>query len=155
MYRSDRSRRPRYKFVRFLSRCGSGHWAHKLYTSITACIEGFCDVKKGVGNAIKSTNFISKFCTLKSVIKLKHFLLCHSLFLEKFEFDYTFQGAKFANKICTFYSIFYTLFYITKFFYAGCVYNCQTHPHFWQKLKEPLMPSLLVSSHQLQHAVGL
>jgi hypothetical protein len=24
---------------------------------------------------------------------------------EKFEFNYTFQGTKFANKICTFYSI--------------------------------------------------
>jgi hypothetical protein len=92
---------------------------------ITACIEGFFDVKKGVENAIKSTNFISKFCTLKSVIKLKLFLLCHSLFLEKFEFNYTFQGAKFANKICTFYSIFYTLFYIKKSFYAGC--GCDRH----------------------------
>jgi hypothetical protein len=40
---------------------------------LTACIEGFFDVKKGVENAIKSTNFISKFCTLKSVIKLKLF----------------------------------------------------------------------------------
>jgi hypothetical protein len=39
---------------------------------------------------------------------------------EKFKFNYTFQGAKFANKICTFYSIFYTLFYIKKSFYAGC-----------------------------------
>jgi hypothetical protein len=86
----------------------------------TACIEGFFDVKKGVENAIKSTNFISNFCTLKSVIKLKLFLLCHSLFLEKFEFNYTFQGAKVANKSCTFYCIFYTLFYIKKSFYAGC-----------------------------------
>jgi hypothetical protein len=87
----------------------------------TACIEGFFDVKKGIENAMKSTNFMSKFCTLKNVIKLKLFLLCHSLFLEKFEFNYTFQGAKFANEFCTFHSIFYTLFYIKKSFYAGCV----------------------------------
>jgi hypothetical protein len=39
---------------------------------------------------------------------------------EKFEFHYTFQGTKFANEICTFYSIFYTLFCLKKSFYAGC-----------------------------------
>jgi hypothetical protein len=97
--------------------------AGKGTVAITACIEGFFDVKKGVENAIKSTNFISKFCTLKSVIKLELFSLCHSLFLENFEFNYTFQGAKFANKICTFYGIFYTLFYIKKSFYAGCAWT--------------------------------
>ena len=58
--------------------------------SNTACVEGFFEVEKGIENAIKSTNFNSKFCTLKSVMKLKLFLLCHSLPLDKFEFNYTF-----------------------------------------------------------------
>ena len=59
-------------------------------TDNTACIEEFFEAEKGIENAIKSTNFISKFCTLKSVMKLKLFLLCYSLFLDKFEFNYTF-----------------------------------------------------------------
>jgi hypothetical protein len=94
----------------------------------TAHIEGFFEVEKGIENAIKSTNFISKFCTLKSIIKLKLIPLCHSLFLEKFEFNHTPQGTKSANKTCTFYGIFYTLFYLKKPFYAGCVSNYSSDP---------------------------
>ena len=36
---------------------------------------------------------------LESVMKLKLFLLCHSLNAEKFEFYYTFQGTEFGNGI--------------------------------------------------------
>jgi hypothetical protein len=57
---------------------------------VTACLEGFFEAEKGMENVIKSTKFISKICALKRVIRLKLFLLCHSLFLEKFEFNYTF-----------------------------------------------------------------
>jgi hypothetical protein len=52
-------------------------FASSRTSSVTACIEGFFGVEKGIENAIKSTNFISKFCTLKSIIKLKLFPLCH------------------------------------------------------------------------------
>jgi hypothetical protein len=41
--------------------------------NITASINEFFEVKKGIENAIKSTKFITKFCTLKSVIKLELF----------------------------------------------------------------------------------
>ena len=45
-----------------------------------------------------------------SVMKIKLFLMCLSLFLEKFNFYYTFQGTKYANGICSFYTIFNILF---------------------------------------------
>ena len=32
-----------------------------MLSDFTACIEGFFEVEKGIENAIKSTNFISKF----------------------------------------------------------------------------------------------
>ena len=45
----------------------------------TGCIKGFFEVEK----VQQITNSISKFCALESVIKVKIFLLCHSLFLKK------------------------------------------------------------------------
>jgi len=51
---------------------------------------------------MKTRNFITKFSALKSVIKFKLFLLCHSLSAERFEFYYTFQGTKFGNEISSF-----------------------------------------------------
>jgi hypothetical protein len=39
---------------------------------------------------LKVQILLAKSCTLKSVIKLELFLLCHLSFLEKFEFNYTF-----------------------------------------------------------------
>ena len=46
--------------------------------------------------------------------------MCLSLFLEKFNFHYTFQGKKYANGICSFYTIFNILFCFKKPFYAPC-----------------------------------
>ena len=66
------------------------------------------------------TNPIGKFYTLKSVIELKIPLLCHSLFLEIFDFDYPFQDIEFANGICSFHCIFYIVFHSRKLFYAPC-----------------------------------
>ena len=63
-----------------------------LLISPTGCIKGFFEVGKSVENDIKTTNPISIFCALKSVMKFKLPLLCHSLFLEKYNFYYTFQG---------------------------------------------------------------
>ena len=67
---------------------------------------------------MKTTNPIGKFYVLKTVIKLKLFLLCHSLFLEIFEFLSSIQGIEFANGICSFHYIFYIVFYPRKLFYA-------------------------------------
>ena len=36
---------------------------------------------------------------------------------EKFKFNHTFQGIEFANGICSFHCIFYTVFYLRKLFY--------------------------------------
>ena len=58
--------------------------------AITGCIEEFFEVEKYVENGIKTTNSISIFCALESVMKVKLFLICLSLFLEKFNFYYTF-----------------------------------------------------------------
>jgi len=40
---------------------------------------------------------------------------------EKFEFHYTFQGTEFGNGICSFHSIFFTVFCPRKPFCAPCV----------------------------------
>jgi len=58
---------------------------------------------------MKITNSISKFCILKSVMNVKVFWESWMAQQEKFNFHYTFQGTKFANGICNFHSIFYTL----------------------------------------------
>ena len=87
---------------------------------ITGCIKGFFEAEKYVENGIKTTDSISIFCALKSVIKVELFLMCLSLFLEKFNFHYTFQGKKYANGICSFYTIFDILFCFKKPFYAPC-----------------------------------
>ena len=58
----------------------------------TGYIKGFFEVGKSVENDIKTTSPISVFFALKSVMKFKLLLLCHSLFLEKYNFYYTFQG---------------------------------------------------------------
>src|SRR6201994_2301552 len=89
----------------------------------TGCITGFSGVEKCMENAMKITNFIGKFCALKSVMKIKLFLLCHSLLLGKFDFYYTIQGTEFANEICNFHSIFHTLLHPRKFCYAPCVWR--------------------------------
>ena len=47
--------------------------------------------------------------------------MCLSIFLEKLNFHYTFQGAKYANGICSFYTIFNILFCFKKPFYVPCV----------------------------------
>src|SRR6266481_615211 len=70
---------------------------------LTGCIKGFSEVENHIENVIKSRNYINKFWALKTVIEVKLSLLCHSLFLEKFNFNYSFQGPEFANKIFTFY----------------------------------------------------
>ena len=54
---------------------------------------------------MKTKNSITKFSALGSVMKLKLFLLCHSLNAEKFEFYYTFQDTEFSNGIFSFHSI--------------------------------------------------
>ena len=46
--------------------------------SDTGCIEGFSEAENHIENAMKITNSISIFCALKSVMKVKLFLLCHS-----------------------------------------------------------------------------
>src|SRR6266478_8105339 len=86
----------------------------------TGCIKGFSEVENCVENVIKSRNYINKFWALKTVIEVKHFLLCHSSFLEKFNFNYSFQGPEFANRLFTFYYIFNMVFYFKKPFYAPC-----------------------------------
>ena len=88
----------------------------------TGCTKGFFKVEKYVENGMKTTNSISIFCALKSVMKVKLFLMCLSLFLEKFNFHYTFQGKEYANGICSFYTIFNILFCFKKPFYAPCVW---------------------------------
>ena len=40
---------------------------------VTACIKGFFDAEKDIKKVIKSTNYISKFCALKSLMKFKLF----------------------------------------------------------------------------------
>ena len=86
----------------------------------TGCIEGFFGTENGKENSIKSTKSISNFCIWKSVKKVKLFLLCHSLFPEKFNFLYTFSDTEIANRFCTFYTIFFTIFCFKKSFYAPC-----------------------------------
>ena len=60
-------------------------------------------------------------------MKVKLFLMCLLLFLEIFNFHYTFQGTKYPNGICSFYTIFNILFCFKKPFYAPCVYAYQTY----------------------------
>ena len=86
----------------------------------TGCIKEFSKVENYIENVMKTTNPIGKFYALKSVIKLKLFLPCHSLFLENFDFLYPFQGIEFAKGICSFHYIFYIVFYHRKLFYAPC-----------------------------------
>ena len=62
----------------------------RISGGLTACTEEFFEVEKCVENGIKSTNSIAIFYTLKSVSKVKIFLLCHLLFAKKFNFNYTF-----------------------------------------------------------------
>jgi len=69
---------------------------------------------------LKVQILLANFVPWKMSWKVKNFLLCHSLFPKKFNFNYTLQGTKFANRICTFHSIFYMLFYFKKAFYACC-----------------------------------
>ena len=84
---------------------------------------------------MKTTNSISIFCALKSVMKVKLFLMCLSLFLEKFDFYYTFQGTKYANGICSFYTIFNILFCFKKPFYAPCGSMSSTPTDAFSRLK--------------------
>ena len=64
--------------------------SRKVTGLVTTCTEGFFEVEKCVENGIKSTNSIAIFYALKSVSKVKIFLLCHLLFAKKFNFNYTF-----------------------------------------------------------------
>jgi len=103
---------------------GSSWWAivgNRAF--LTGCIKEFSEVENYIENVMKTTNPIGKFYALKSVIKVKVFLLCHSLFLEIFDFHYPFQGIESANGICSFHYIFYIVFYPRKFFYAPCAYS--------------------------------
>ena len=87
----------------------------------TGCIKGFFEVEKYVENGIKTTNSISIFYALKSIMKVKLFLMSLSLFPEKFNFHYTLQGTKYAHGICSSYAMFNILFCFKKPFYAPCV----------------------------------
>ena len=89
------------------------------------CIKMCSEVENYVENAMKTTKYIGKFYGLKSVIKLKLLMLCHSLSQEIFDFHYTFQGIEFANGICSFHCILYTVFYFRKLCYAPCVSKLQ------------------------------
>ena len=91
-----------------------------MKVSSTGCIKGFFEAERYVENGIRTTNPISIFYALKSIMKVKLFLMSLSLFLEKFNFYYTFQGTKYANGICSFYTIFNILFCFKKPFYAPC-----------------------------------
>jgi len=88
--------------------------------AFTGCTEGFSGAENCKENAMKTRNSITKFSTLESVMKLKLFLLCHSLNTEKFEFHYTFQGTEFGNGISSFHCIFFTVFCPRKPFCAPC-----------------------------------
>ena len=88
--------------------------------SHTGCTEGFSGAENYKENAMKTTNSITKFSALESVMKFKLSLLCHSLNAEKLEFYYTFQGTEFGNGICSFHSIFFTVFCPRKPFCAPC-----------------------------------
>ena len=94
---------------------------------VTGCIKEFSKVENYIENVMEATNPIGEFYTLKSVIELSVFLLCHSLFLEIFDFHHPFQGIEFANGICSFHYIFYIVFYLGKLFYAPCVYRPLYH----------------------------
>ena len=63
----------------------------------TGCIKEFFEVENYIEDVMKTTNPIGKSNTLNSVIELKVFLLCHSLFLEILTFCYPFQGTEFAK----------------------------------------------------------
>ena len=86
----------------------------------TGCTKGFFEAEKYVKNGIRATNSIRIFCALKSVMKVKLFLMCISLFLEKFNFHYTFQSTKYPNRICSFYTIFNIIFCFKEPFCAPC-----------------------------------
>ena len=52
--------------------CYESHVTQEI-TAITGCIEGFSGTENCIGNAMKITNSITKFCILKSVIEVKVF----------------------------------------------------------------------------------
>ena len=86
----------------------------------TACIKGYCEVKKCIKNAIKSINFISIFCALKVWVNSSFSGDCKWHHKKSLNWLIRSQGVKYANKISTFDSIFYTIFYFIVSFYAGC-----------------------------------
>ena len=87
----------------------------------TGCIEGFFKTENGKENGIKGTKSISIFCIWKSVKKVKCFWEQWMAWQEKFNFLYTFSDTEIANRFCTFYTIFFTIFCSKKSFYVPCV----------------------------------
>ena len=86
----------------------------------TGCIKEFSEVENYIEYAMKTTNPIGKSHGLKSVIKLKLFMLCHSLSVEIFDLHYTFQGIEFVNGICSFHCIFNIVFYFRNLLCTLC-----------------------------------
>ena len=70
--------------------------------SITACIKGYCEVKKCIKNAVKSRKFISIFCVLKMQVNLS--FSGNSEWHHKKSLNYLIlsQDIKYANEFSTF-----------------------------------------------------